>query len=100
MATLVVIAGDVALKVAVERGHTLSSPLVAAGFGLYGLSAIGWFLALQRMTLSQTGVAFSVFSLLALVGIGVFQFGERLEAREILGVSMAVCSILLMARFV
>ena len=97
-ATAIVIAGDYAIKLAVERGHTLASPVFLAGCGLYALSAVGWFLAMRHISLAQTGVAFSIFSLLALAGLGVVAFGERLAAREILGVILAVCSMLLMAR--
>lgn len=96
--TLVVIAGDYAIKLAVERGHALQSPIFLAGCALYALSAIGWFLAMRHISLAQTGVAFSIFSLLALVALGVFAFGERLSPREMLGVALAVSSMLLMAR--
>ncbi len=99
-ATVIVVAGDYAIKIAVERGHTLSSPIFMTGCGLYALSAIGWFMAMRHISLAQTGVAFSVFSLLALAGLGVVAFGERLEMREVFGIVLAVCSMLLMARVV
>lgn len=99
-ATLIVIAGDYAIKLAVERGHTLYSSMFIVGCGLYALSAVGSFLAMRHISLAQTGVAFSLFSLLAFVALGVLAFDERLEPREILGVILAVCSMMLMARTV
>ena len=53
---------------------------------------------MRHISLAQTGVAFSIFSLLALCAMGVVFFEERLETREILGICLAVCSMLLMAR--
>ncbi len=98
LATLVVIAGDYYIKLAVDRGHGLQSPIFLLGCGLYALSAVGWFLAPRHISLAQTGIAFSIFSLLALCAMGVFLFEERLQARERLGVLLAVCAMLLMAR--
>jgi undecaprenyl phosphate-alpha-L-ara4N flippase subunit ArnF len=98
LATLVVIAGDYYIKLAVDRGHTLQSPIFLLGCSLYALSAIGWFLALRHISLAQTGVAFSIFSLLALCGMGVVFFEEKLETREMFGIALAVCAMLLMAR--
>ncbi len=98
VATLVVVAGDYYIKLAVDRGHSLQSPVLLLGCSLYAFSAIGWFLAMRHISLAQTGVAFSIFSLLALCAMGVVFFEERLETREILGICLAVCSMLLMAR--
>lgn len=97
-ATLVVIAGDFILKNAVEKGHALHSPSVFLACGLYAVSAAGWFLALRHVSLAQTGVASAIFTLMALVAMGVFLFGEKLATREVLGIAMAVGSMLLMAR--
>lgn len=97
-ATLVVITGDYAIKLAVDGGLSLLSPVFLIGCALYALSAVGWFLAMRHITLAQTGVAFSMFSLLALVALGVLAFGERLAPREVLGVVLAMSSMLLMAR--
>lgn len=100
LATLVVIAGDYFIKLAVDRGHTLASRTLMAGGLLYGLSAIGWFYALRKVSLSQSGVAFAMISLLALVALGVLVFEERLTLREWIGVGCAVASLILMARFI
>ncbi|OWY11115.1 MULTISPECIES: hypothetical protein [Thioclava] len=97
-ATLVVIAGDFILKSAVERGHALHSPSVLLGGALYAASAAGWFLALRQVSLAQTGVAPTLFTLMALVTMGVVLFGGKLALREVLGIAMAVGSMLLMAR--
>ena len=100
MTTMIVIAGDYYIKLAVDRGHSLQSPLFLLGCALYALSAVGWFLTLRHITLAQTGVAFSILSLLALCGMGVVFFEERLQAREMIGIALAVSAMLLMTRVV
>ncbi|MEO1949934.1 MULTISPECIES: hypothetical protein [Thioclava] len=97
-ATLIVIAGDFVLKSAVDKGHALHSPSVFLGCVLYAASAAGWFLALRHVSLAQTGVASALFTLMALVTMGVVLFGEKLALREVFGIAMAVGSMLLMAR--
>ncbi|MEI4472582.1 hypothetical protein [Frigidibacter sp. MR17.24] len=98
LASLIVLLGDYFVKLAVESGHPLTSrPLAAAGL-LYALSAVAWYFTFQHMTLAQSGVAVAVFSLLALVGLGVVCFGETLAPRDWLGIGCALASLALMAR--
>lgn len=97
-ATLVVIAGDFALKSAVDKGFALRSPTVFLGGVLYAATAAGWFLALRHVSLAQAGVAPVLFTLMALVTMGVVLFGGKIALREVLGIAMAVGSMLLMAQ--
>ncbi len=99
-ATLVMILGDYAIKLAADRGTMLQSPQFLVGGVLYALSAVGWYLAMRQMTLAQTGVASAIFSLLALCAMGVLLFEETLAAREYLGIAMAVGALVLMTRSV
>lgn len=98
--TLVIILGDYFIKLAADRDLALTSPQFLAGCALYALSAVGWYLAMQQISLSQVGVAFSMFTLLALCALGVVVFGETLRPRELLGIAMALGARVLMARFV
>jgi len=43
----------------------ISSPSALLGRFLYALSAYGWYLSMQHISLAQLGVAFSIFWLLA-----------------------------------
>lgn len=94
----VVIYGDYLIKLAADRQLPLYSSLVIAGCALYAVSAVLWFFALRHVTLSQAGVAFSMFTLLALCAIGVLAFGERLYLREYAGIACAVMAMVLMVR--
>ncbi len=94
----VVILGDYLIKLAADDGQTMTSPLVIIGCCLYAASAMLWFFALQHISLSQAGVAFSMFTLLALCAIGVIYFGEVLYLREYAGIGCAIMAMILMVR--
>ncbi len=95
---LIVILGDYLIKTAVDDGHNAVSSLVLVGCALYAVSALMWFYALQHVTLSQAGVAFSMITLLALCALGVFRFEETLYLREYAGIGCALLAMFLMVR--
>ena len=95
---LVVIFGDYVLKIAADGGHSTLSALVVIGAGLYAVSALFWFYAMQHVTLAQAGVAYSMLTLLALCAIGAVFFNEKLYARELTGVACALLAMVLMIR--
>lgn len=97
---LVVILGDTLIKHAADGDHPLSSSTFLAGAGLYLLSALLWYFAMRHITLAQAGVAFSMFTLLALCLIGATVFGEQILPREALGIALAVVSMMLMTRII
>ncbi len=98
IATVVVIFADYLIKIAADRELSVGSWQFLLGGTLYGLSTIGWFIAMKSISLVHIGVAYSVFTILALSAMGVILFGESLHARETLGIGMAVVSLILMAR--
>lgn len=98
LTALVVIYGDYLIKRAADDAAPLISPLVLAGCALYAASAYLWFFALHHVTLTQAGVAFSMFSLIALCALGAFVFGEDLQAREYAGIGCALLAMALMSR--
>lgn len=98
VSTLFIVGGDLLIKLAADRNDGLLSMSFAIGCALYGFAAVGWYLALQNLTLGQAAVAFSMFTMIALCAAGVIFFGERLMTRELLGIGCAVASMLLMIR--
>jgi undecaprenyl phosphate-alpha-L-ara4N flippase subunit ArnF len=94
----IVILGDFLIKLAADDGKTMFSVLVIVGCALYAISALLWFFALHHITLSQAGVAFSMFTLLALCAIGVIYFGEKLYLREYAGIGCALMAMVLLVR--
>ena len=95
---LVVLVGDYLIKVAADGEHPFTSRHVIGGVMLYGASALLWYFAMRHVTLAQAGVAFSMFSLLALCALGVFFFDETIHTREALGIGCAMLSMVLMVR--
>jgi drug/metabolite transporter (DMT)-like permease len=95
---IVIIIADIFLKVAADRGYPLYHHMVVTGCVLYLLSALLWFGAMQHVALAQAGIAYSMFSLLALAAIGVFWFDEPLGVREVGGIGCALLAMLLMVR--
>ncbi len=92
---LVVILGDVAIKIAADRA-SLASLHMATGMVLYAASAVLWFFAMRHVTLGQAAVAYSMLTLIALFIIGAFAFGEPMGWRELTGVAFAVAAMALM----
>lgn len=92
------IVADYFLKLASERPSWLTSRSFAAGVAVYGLSAIGWVLAMQQMKLATIAVTYSAMTMLMLAGLGVIVFRETLTPREGLGLALALASMLLMYR--
>lgn len=95
---IVVIAGDMLLKVAADANKPIWSSLVLGGCAIYALSAVFWLYAMRHVSLAQAGVAYSMLTLLALCIIGVVWFDERIYIREYIGIGCALAAMLLMAR--
>ena len=94
---LVVILGDVALKLAAEGTHPAPGRMVALGIALYAVSAVLWFLAMRQTSLAQAAVAYAMFSLIALCVIGAVAFGEAIGPREAAGIGCALTAMALLA---
>lgn len=92
---LIVIAGDIAIKISADRA-ILVSPSMALGIALYACSAICWYFAMRHVSLGQAAVAYSMLTLIALAIIGAVAFGEKIGAREIGGIAMAIGAMALM----
>ena len=108
MALLVVIAlsvlgviADVCLKRASLGKSTPAylSRWFFAGALIYALTSFGWVMAMRRMTLASIGAIYCVMTVLLLAFVGVAIFNEPMTNAEILGISLALISILLLARF-
>ena len=93
------VAGDYLLKLAsADVSHT-NFKLLAAGVFVYALTALGWFYALAHLKLAVVGVIYSVSTVLLLTLLGAFYFREHLSYMEILGLVLALLSLILLARF-
>lgn len=95
---IVTIIGDWALKMASLREGFSSGWHITLGMAMYMLSGFGFVVAMRHMSLASVGVWYAVLTILMMTALGVFVFGERLSAREIIGVGFALISLSLMTR--
>lgn len=92
---LVVILGDIAIKIAADRA-ALTSIHMGLGVGLYAASAVLWFFAMRHVSLGQAAVAYSMLTLIALFAIGAYMFNEPVGMREVAGIVCALAAMALM----
>ena len=95
---IVTIIGDWALKMASLREGFSGGWHITLGMAMYMLSGFGFVVAMRHMSLASVGVWYAVLTILMMTALGVFVFGERLSAREIIGVGFALISLSLMTR--
>jgi drug/metabolite transporter (DMT)-like permease len=97
--SLVGVLGDYFLKLASADQRSLRSPWFYIGFAVYASTAFGWVFVMKYLKLATIGVVYSVSMVVLLTAIGVVFFQESLSAYEIVGLMMALGSIILLVRF-
>jgi small multidrug resistance pump len=93
------IVGDFFLKRASDADRPLGTWNFLVGFVLYASTAFAWVFVMRYLKLATIGVIYSVCMILMLAGMGLLFFGESLNRYEIVGIVLAIASILLLARF-
>lgn len=93
------IIGDYFLKRASAAESPLVSPWFLVGVVLYGSTAFAWVYLMRYLKLATIGVVYSVCMILLLTGMGVLFFNENLNRYEIVGIGLAIASIVLLSRF-
>lgn len=91
--------GDYLLKRASAYENPLRSRWFYVGFAVYASTAFGWVYVMRHLKLATIGVVYSVAMILLLTAIGAIIFRESLNAYEIIGIVMAVGSLVLLMRF-
>jgi len=97
--SLLGVLGDYFLKVVSGREHWLRSPAFYVGFVVYASTAFGWLFALKHLKLGTIGVLYSMTMIVLLTAVGVVVFGERLSFPEVVGLMLALASLVLLVRF-
>lgn len=97
--SLIAVVGDYFLKRASGAGTPLRSVWFLIGFVIYASTAFGTVFVFRHLKLATSGVIYAVILVLSLTLLGVAGFGERLTALELLGIGMAVGSVMLLGRF-
>jgi len=90
------ISGDYALKYASLKSSPLVSGWFVLGALLYGATAIGWIALMRTHDLAQIAVLYSSATIVALTLVGILSFGETLTMKQLIGLSAALLSVVLM----
>jgi small multidrug resistance pump len=91
--------GDYFLKLASARDQPLRTASFYLGFALYASTAFGWVFVMRHLKLATISVLYSVSLVLLLTAIGVVLFRESLNYFEVIGIVLAVASLVLLMRF-
>ena len=91
--------GDYFLKLASAREQSLRTIWFYIGFALYASTAFGWVFVMNHLKLGTISVLYSVSLVLLLTAIGVVMFRESLNYFEVIGIVLAVVSLVLLMRF-
>jgi drug/metabolite transporter (DMT)-like permease len=91
--------GDYFLKLASARDQPLRTSWFYLGFVLYASTAFGWVFVMKHLKLATISVLYSVSLVLLLTAIGVVLFRESLNYFEVIGIVLAVVSLVLLIRF-
>lgn len=93
------IVGDYFLKKASGEENPLTTTTFIVGLVLYASTAFAWVFVMRHLKLATIGVIYSVCMILMLTGMGLLFFEESLNRYEVVGIGLAIASILLLARF-
>jgi small multidrug resistance pump len=91
--------GDYFLKLASAREQPLRTGWFYLGFALYASTAFGWVFVMKHLKLATISVLYSVSLVLLLTAISVVLFRESLNYFEVIGIMLAVVSLVLLMRF-
>ena len=91
--------GDYFLKLASAREQPLRAISFYLGFTLYASTAFGWVFVMKHLKLATISVLYSVSLVVLLTAIGVVLFRESLNYFEVIGIVLAVISLVLLMRF-
>ena len=97
--SVVGVVGDYLLKLASDQKNPLKSGAFYLGFVVYASTAFGWVYVMRHLKLATIGAVYSVSMILLLTTIGAVVFRQPLHISEILGLAMAVGSLILLMRF-
>src|SRR5438128_10687916 len=97
--SMVGVLGDYFLKLASANENALKTKWFYIGFGLYASTAFGWVFVMKYLKLATISVLYSISLVLLLTAIGVVLFQESLNYFEVIGIVLAVISLVLLMRF-
>lgn len=96
---LVGVLGDFFIKLSGSGAKFINWKVFIVGLLVYASTAFGWFFVMKNVKLSTLGVFYAITTVLALVFVSVFYFKESLNVYEMVGIFLAIGSLILLTRF-
>ena len=97
--SIITVFADALIKQASLQNAFSGWQILIVGAILYGITAFGWFFVMRKIKLSTLGVLYGVSCLVFLALVSVFYFREKINPIEILGIALAIISLIIMYRF-
>jgi small multidrug resistance pump len=97
--SVVGVLGDYFLKLASAKSEPLKSIWFYIGFVVYASTAFGWVFVMKHLKLATISVVYSVSMIVLMTAMGVLIFRESLNGYEIVGLVLAIASLILLTRF-
>ncbi|MFH0344235.1 MAG: hypothetical protein ACHBNF_19430 [Chromatiales bacterium] len=97
--SLTAVVGDYFLKRAAELPDPFKTMWFAVGLIIYASTAFGTVFVFLHIKLAIASVVYSVSFVLFLTLLGIVFFNESLDLGEVVGIGMAVASLMLLGRF-
>jgi multidrug transporter EmrE-like cation transporter len=96
---LIGVVGDYFIKISTGGKKFVDPKWFIIGFSIYALTAFGWVFVMKYIKLSTLGVFYAVSTIFFLTIVSVVYFNEKLNFYELIGIIMAIASIILLGRF-
>src|SRR5262245_41174519 len=97
--SMIGVLGDYFLKLASAQPQPMRTLSFYLGFLVYASTAFGWVFVMQHLKLATISIVYSVSMVVLLTAIGLVVFRETLTMPEVIGLAMAIGSLILLARF-
>lgn len=97
--SIITVVADIFIKNASLATAFSGWKLLILGCLIYGLTGLGWFYVLRNIKLSTSAVIYGVSCIILLTLVSVFYFKEKISSFEVLGIILAIASIIILARF-
>jgi small multidrug resistance pump len=95
--SLVAVAGDYFLKVASNNDQSINTVWFVLGISTIASTAFGWVYTMKHLKLASIGAIYSVSTVVLLALVGAIFFHENLSHYEIIGLVMAIISLVLLS---
>ncbi len=91
------ITGDYFVKLASAEVNGISTLNFSIGVLFYAATAFGWYFLMRMHSLATIGVLYSTSTIVLLAALGYFVFKEEIGLRDIIGMTLAILSVMVMS---